>query len=146
MDNILKIPYYPQKADGYCLPACVQMVLAYLNISRSQDALGRKLGIRLPLGVPTSHITKLASSTLAITYETGTVEKISQWLNQATPVIVFIQAGELPYWSGHHFQHAIVVAGLEAQTIWGLDPGYETIPVAIPLDDFLLAWDEIDHL
>ncbi len=117
MGNILQVPHYRQKANGYCLPACVQMALAYQNISRSQEAVGRKLGIRLPLGIPTSHITKLASSRLAITYEEGTLEKIEHWLNQAVPVIVFVQAGELPHWSGHRFQHAIVVVGLEAQTV-----------------------------
>ena len=30
--NFLNVPHYPQTDDGYCLPACVQMVLAYLGL------------------------------------------------------------------------------------------------------------------
>ncbi|MBE7469862.1 MAG: hypothetical protein DPW09_20670 [Anaerolineae bacterium] len=39
MSNSLPIPHRPQLADGYCLPACVQMVLAYWGIERDQAEL-----------------------------------------------------------------------------------------------------------
>jgi hypothetical protein len=46
----LPLPHKPQKGDGYCLPACVQVVLAYLGISRSQDAIIKTLGLNPPFG------------------------------------------------------------------------------------------------
>lgn len=36
MVAILSIPFSPQQDHGYCLPACAQMVLSYLGISRTQ--------------------------------------------------------------------------------------------------------------
>lgn len=41
LDNSLPVPHRLQKQDGYCLPACVEMVLAYLGISASQEQFPR---------------------------------------------------------------------------------------------------------
>jgi hypothetical protein len=38
----LDVPYHPQVDDGYCLPACVQMVLAYLGLPSTQEHLARE--------------------------------------------------------------------------------------------------------
>lgn len=112
----LPLPHKPQKGDGYCLPACAQMVLAYLGISRSQESLGKTLGLNPLFGTRHSNIKKLASAKIKVTYKTGTLDELHHWLEQNMPVIVFIQANDLPHWSGHHFQHAIVVVGIEAET------------------------------
>ncbi|MBN1874412.1 MAG: C39 family peptidase [Anaerolineae bacterium] len=45
----LDVPYYPQLDDGYCLPACVQMVLSYIGLPVKQRPLARDLGVRPPL-------------------------------------------------------------------------------------------------
>ncbi|MCB0174576.1 MAG: C39 family peptidase [Anaerolineae bacterium] len=42
MSNVLSVPHRPQLADGYCLPACVQMVLSHLGIERDQTKLGKE--------------------------------------------------------------------------------------------------------
>lgn len=146
MANILPVPHYQQKADGYCLPASAQMVLAYLGLSYSQEELGRRLGLRPQLGVPTFNIVKLSSAKLAVTYEAGTLADIDNWLAQKIPVIVFVQAGELPHWHGHLFQHALVVVGLDDQHIHLLDPAVEVAPISTPIGDFMLGWDEMDNL
>ncbi len=99
----LPLAHKKQKDDGYCLPTCVQMVLAYLGISRSQEVLGQELGLKPPFGTRHSNIKKLAFSKLKVTYKAGTLEDIHNWLKQNVPVIVFVQAGELPHWSGYHF-------------------------------------------
>ncbi|MCB0088080.1 MAG: C39 family peptidase [Caldilineaceae bacterium] len=41
MSSSLSVPHFPQQADGYCLPACVQMVMAYWGIDRSIEASQR---------------------------------------------------------------------------------------------------------
>ena len=105
----LSLPHKPQQGDGYCLPACVQMVLAYFGVTRSQEVIGKTLGLNPPFGTRHSNIQKLASSTLLVTYEAGDLPDIRNWLDQDVPVIAFVQAGELPHWSGYHFQHAFAI-------------------------------------
>ena len=36
-NNLVNVPHHPQESDGYCLPACVQMVLDYLGLPCAQD-------------------------------------------------------------------------------------------------------------
>lgn len=43
MPNILPAPYRPQETKVGCLPACIQMVLAYQGIVYSQAELSRLL-------------------------------------------------------------------------------------------------------
>ncbi len=67
------------------------------------------------------------------------------------PVIVFLDAGELPHWHKYDFtqrpviQHAVVVVGLASQTIYLMDPALKTGPTPTPIGDFMLAWDEMDN-
>jgi hypothetical protein len=61
----LDVPYHPQVDDGYCLPACVQMVLAYLGLPSTQEHLARELDVRPPLGAPASNVTRLSPSTIS---------------------------------------------------------------------------------
>ncbi len=122
------------------------MALAYLGVSRSQAELARKLKVRPPLGAPTSNITRLRSASLDVVYADGTLEDIAAWLAKGTPMIAFVQAGELPHWRGHIFQHAVIVAGLDEQLIYLFDPAVETAPISTPVEDFLLAWEEMDCL
>lgn len=141
----LPLSHKPQKGDGYCLPACVQMVLAYLGISRSQESIGKALALNPPFGTRHSNIQKLASSKIKVTYEAGTLEDIRGWLNQNVPVIVFVQAGDLPHWSGHPFQHAIVVVGVGGQIVYVMDPALDTGPTPVDEEAFMLAWSGMDY-
>jgi len=50
MANVLNVPHFPQTTEGGCLPACAQMVLAYLGEEHSQAELVRKLGTRSHIG------------------------------------------------------------------------------------------------
>jgi hypothetical protein len=127
------------------------MALAYIGISRSQETLGKVMGLQLPIGTLRSNIKKVASLQIKVTYDVGQREDIEQWLNQNVPVIVFLDAGELPHWHKYDFtqrvviQHAVVVVGLERQTIYLMDPALDTGPTPTPIDDFMLAWEEMDY-
>jgi ABC-type bacteriocin/lantibiotic exporter with double-glycine peptidase domain len=121
------------------------MVLAYLGISRSQDALAKTLGLNPPFGTRHSNIKKLASAKIKVTYEAGDLADIRRWLEQGTPVIVFVQAGDLPHWSGQHFQHAVVVVGVEGQRIYLMDPALDEGPTAVEEEAFMLAWSWFDY-
>ena len=39
------VPHRMQEQYGFCLPACVEMVLAYYGINRSQRSLAVELGV-----------------------------------------------------------------------------------------------------
>lgn len=56
-----------------------------------------------------------------------------------------IQAGELSHWSGEYFQHAVVVIGHDASQVWILDPAAKPESIAVSVDEFLLAWSEMDN-
>ena len=44
MSNNLEVRFFRQETEVNCLPACVQMVLDYWGVARSQDKLVRILG------------------------------------------------------------------------------------------------------
>lgn len=146
MGSILPVPYERQIADGYCLVACVQMVFNYLGISHSHKDLTRQLGVRPPFGAPASNVTRLRSASYKVIYSQGSIDDIAAWLARDIPVIAFIQAGELPFWRDHRFQHAVVLVGLKGQTLYVLDPAGEATPMEVSIGDFMLAWQEMDFM
>jgi hypothetical protein len=113
--ELLNVPFNHQKAHGYCLPACAQMALAYLGIARSQEELARTLG-----------------------------DDLRYWLEQKAPIIAFVHTGLLAYWQGQVAQHAVIIVGIDEQTVYLLDSAKTENAVAVLLDEFLLAWDEME--
>ncbi len=97
MSNVLKVPFCRQETDAGCLPACAQMVLSYLGITRSQDELIRILGTHPLTGTPYSRITRLRSLDVEVTYQTGDLDTVNHYLAQNIPVIAFVRLRELPY-------------------------------------------------
>lgn len=145
MANILNVPHYPQETDGLCLPACIQMVLAYWGISIPQKELARRLGTRPHIGTPHRRITHLQFTGLTIHHAAdGDLATLRDYLSRAIPLIVFVQTADLPYWNEHPSRHALVVIGMERNTITVIDPGTTSTPHTVPVGDFLLAWDEMD--
>lgn len=143
--NPLPVLHKQQSADGYCLPACVQMVWAYLGIAITQERLARLLLLDPRMGVPLSNVQRLQNSQLVVSTSSGMLEDIAQHLENDCPVIVYVQAGELPYWREHVSHHAVVVIGLGIERVSILDPALETGPTTISLGDFMLAWSEMDY-
>ncbi|MFZ1755680.1 MAG: C39 family peptidase [Caldilineaceae bacterium] len=146
MENLLRVPFYPQQGDGNCLPACAQMVLAYYGIGRSQRQLATLLSVRPNLGTPASTIQRIQSRTISVEYGSATLTKLTEATQNGLPVIAFIQAAELPRWRDQYFQHAVVIVGVEAGTVYLLDPASESSPDAVSEGDFMLAWDEVENL
>ncbi|WP_231911265.1 C39 family peptidase [Candidatus Promineifilum breve] len=122
------------------------MVLAYSGTFRNQEELAVQLGVQPYLGAPARNIHRLAESTNQVITESGALETLGEWLNNDVPVIAFVQAGELPYWRGQQLQHAVVIVGIDQETVWILDPDTGLEPVSVGLDDFMLAWSELDNL
>jgi len=142
--SVLNVSHCQQKTDGYCLAACAQMALTYLGISCSQDDIAHQLGIRPHVGAPCSRLLRLRSTVLDVIYAAGDLPDLGVWLDQEMPVLVFVQADQLPHWRGLHFQHTVLVVGLDAQCVYLLDPAADAAPLRVSRGDFMLAWDEMD--
>ena len=146
MAPVISVLHRQQLEDGYCLPACVQMVLAYLGQNRPQEEIARTLGLRKGFGVPASNVAKLGIRSIAPLYVAdGTLERLNYWLQLGTPVIAFVQAGELPQWQGRRAQHAVLLVGADQRDMHLHDPAMTYGPITVPIDDFLLAWQEMDN-
>lgn len=145
MSNILPVPYRRQELDAGCLPACAQMVLAYLGVQCSQAEIARLLGTHPQAGTPYSCLVRLRSAQLDVAYrKASALDDIANWLAQDLPVIAFVQMRELPHWQGHWSQHAVVIVGLSADHVYILAPAASAQVIAVPVNDFLLAWSEMD--
>lgn len=144
MSKVLSVPHVLQLDDGYCLPACVQMVLAYWGIKSDQHSLGRQLQIIHGAGVPAPRLLWLAGDKLDVTYRSGTMTDLENALRQDVPPIIPLHTSQLPYWD-KGFAHAVVVTGIDAETIFVHDPAKAQPAIAVSQGDFLLAWDEMDN-
>jgi hypothetical protein len=89
MNAPLALPHFQQSADGYLLPACARMVLAYLGIKRSESQFRKALGTET-WGTPTLAVQRLVS------------------INRE--VIYFVRTGFLDDYTAD-FAHALVVVG-----------------------------------
>ena len=145
MPNTLAVLHRRQETSAGCLPACAQMILNYLGIERSQTELARLMGTHPQAGTPYSYITRLRSSEINVAYQKASgPDDLSLWLNRQLPAIAFVQMRELPHWQGHWSQHAVVVVGLDQIAVHILDPAASGLVIAVPVNDFMLAWEEMD--
>jgi hypothetical protein len=120
------------------------MVLAYIGVERSQEPLARSMGLVENLGVPASRILRLQADRLRVEYYAeGSLQDLHRWLSRRIPVIACVQTGHFSYWQGHPTQHAVVVVETDLQTTYCLDPSRDSTVIAIPIDEFVLAWDEL---
>lgn len=92
----LPVPYRRQLDEGYCLPACAQMVLAYWNLEREQARLAQELKTIPGVGTPISNILRLASRKLEVTFGSGTLTNLRLAVAQRLPPIVTVKTGMLP--------------------------------------------------
>jgi len=144
MNVRLQIPHFQQSAEGYCLPACVRMVLAYWGLSRSETAIRRVLGTRV-FGTPTFAVERLRQWDVQVVYREWTVPQLLTMLEMGQPVILFLRTGFLDYWQ-QDVAHAVVVVDYEEnQRFWLHDPALSTGPVAVSWHGVLAAWAEFGY-
>jgi len=121
------------------------MVLNYLGVIRSQSDLARQLGTRPNIGTPHRNLKQLQSSQIDVLYTVGDLNSIRRYIEQEHPVIVFVQASELPYWRGQISRHALVVIAADDVVVMVLDPAMPPDLISVSTGDFMLAWDEMDN-
>lgn len=146
MLHALSVPHKAQIADGYCLPACAQMVLAYLGEERDQKTLARQLQMIEGAGTPGSRLTRLATRRLEVIYRSGDLPNLQQAIIQAMPPIALVRTADLRYWGDLDFAHAVVVVGMDKSSVLLHDPGQSQAPITVDLGNFALAWEGIGNL
>lgn len=141
----LNVPHLRQVKTGWCLPACVAMVTAYLQQPLLQDDVAHWLDTDDLAGTPSSRVTRLTRRDFNVAYEDfGTVVELEGWLNRQIPPILFVLTGELSYWS-IDTAHAVVLAGLSGDQAHLFDPAVETAPIIVSTEELLLAWSYFEY-
>jgi ABC-type bacteriocin/lantibiotic exporter with double-glycine peptidase domain len=141
----LNVPHIQQVKSGWCLPACIAIVTAYLQQLLLQDDIAHWLDTDDLVGTPSRRITRLVRQGFNVTYDDfGTVVDLEQWLNDQTPPILFILTDELSYWT-LNTQHAVVLAGFSGNEAYLFDPALDTGPINVSTDELLLAWSHFDY-
>lgn len=121
------------------------MALNYVGRPVDYSQLLSLLNIK-SFGAPAGNIRNLKQIGLSVTYSVTDVDGLIRLLQDGVCAIIFLRTGDLPYWQ-HQTDHAIVVVGYddEDQLIFLNDPYFDEAPIAVPLNDFELAWLERDY-
>ena len=117
--------------------------MAHLDHNLKQEDLARILGTT-ELGTMSSSITRLTTLGLTVEYEEGSAAQLHHHLSQSMPCIIFIQTGNLSYWSVDT-PHAVVAVGMTEDAVLVNDPAFDDAPISVPADEFLLAWCEFEY-
>jgi ABC-type bacteriocin/lantibiotic exporter with double-glycine peptidase domain len=139
----LPVPHYRQSADGQCLPACVRMVLAYLERELSEAQVAKLLRSQ-SFGTPAPNVRYLESLGFSVTYGPISLARLRAYVQNGKPCIVFVQAGDLLH-SGSEGFHAVVVVGVGEHSVYVNDPASDVAPQSVPLDHLMLAWSEFEY-
>ncbi len=142
---ILQIPHLTQEQEGDCLAVCAAMVFAYLGLDVSLQKLRAILGVMPGYGAPASNVLRLQSLGIHVEYRQGTLATIHRCLLRAQPVIAFVTTGQLQYWT-YSTQHALLVVGMDDESVYLNDPHLTFGPIAVPIGEFDLAWLEQDEM
>ena len=140
-----------QLEDGYCLAACVQMLMAAQGIQREQTDLARVMGVHPRIGAAFPNVLRLASRVWRITCREGAETDLLRTLSDDVLPVLAVNTSQLPYWH-NTTQNAIVLAEIDNSPNQNLhermavvyDPAFSE-PMCVSMGDVLMAWDEMDN-
>lgn len=138
---MLPVPYVAQINDGACLPACAQMVLAYLGLEVKQTQLIRLLGTT-DAGTPFSRLRLLSQFGIKVDLR---VNATLAELREHLPVIVALHSDWLSDQQATG-QHAVIIVAMGDNSVTVLDPAQDENPMQLSRDEFLAAWIEMDSI
>ena len=144
MSSAIRLPHTRQSTEGYCLPACVCMILAYLGLEQSEAEVARILGVQ-DYGAPSFSVRRLATLGLRVIYREWSIAQLLAALGAGQPVILFVRTGFLDHWQ-EDVAHAVVVVGVEKGQSFSLhDPALPTGPLPVSWHGLLAAWAEFGY-
>lgn len=133
--QLLPVSHYPQRQQSECLD--------YLQVPSDYRNLLKLLRIK-SAGAPFRNLRYLKSLGVSVLIERGDIETLSVHLDRGLPPICFVATRYLSYWD-EETGHAVVVVGLEGDRIHLSDPRFPDAPKVIPVDEFELAWIDLDQ-
>jgi ABC-type bacteriocin/lantibiotic exporter with double-glycine peptidase domain len=119
------------------------MVLNYLQVPINYKRLVKLLRIG-PAGAPFRNLRYLESLGLLVVIEQGVIATLQSYLRRGLPPLAFVHTGQLSYWK-EATGHAVVVVGIENDSIYLNDPGFAQAPKRISIAEFELAWIDLDQ-
>jgi ABC-type bacteriocin/lantibiotic exporter with double-glycine peptidase domain len=146
------ISNWRQPVEADCLVACVAMVLNYLAVPVHYQRLRQLLGTT-EAGTPFPRMDRLRARGWFVERGRGDIETLWTHLTRGLPVIVAVRTDNLPHWLNRTdiadeekaTDHAVVVVGLDNDTVYVNDPDFDQAPLGIALNEFLLAWSDRDY-
>ncbi len=144
MSDYVQLLHFQQSSEGYCLPTCARMVLAYLGKETSEDIVNQALGVQ-EYGTPSFAIQRLITLGVRVIYREWSVPQLLESLRSDSPVIIFVRTAFLDHWN-EDVAHAVVVVGaVENQRFWIHDPVQPTGPIEVSWDGLLAGWAEFSY-
>jgi ABC-type bacteriocin/lantibiotic exporter with double-glycine peptidase domain len=143
--QLLFVEHSIQEGEVGCLAACAQMVLRRLGITVDQRRLNW-LFDQVELGALLSHIQRLTHYGVKVALQAGDENDIKQAIDQGTPPVVFVRTSQLTTYWQEDAQHAVVVIGYDERHFYVNDPAFPDAPKLVPIDEFVLAWLELDYI
>jgi ABC-type bacteriocin/lantibiotic exporter with double-glycine peptidase domain len=143
--TLLAVSHQPQRQESDCLAACSAMVLNYLHVPYTYPQLLRLLQIQA-FGAWFRNIQFLQSLGLSVVIGYGDVEILEVYLDVGLPIIAYVDTGFLTSYWRESTNHAVVVIGIEDESIYLNDPFFQAAPQILSLNEFLPAWIEQKQL
>lgn len=144
MPNVLlSVPHFEQSRDGNCLPACVQMVLAFWGDEQTEAALVKQLGTKR-YGTPIRNAERLREKGYEVMVGSLTRAGLESHLANGQPVIARVWTAMLDHWDVIT-SHVVVVVGYDESGVFLNDPAFSAAPLPVVWDAFLAAWAEYNE-
>lgn len=147
LPNVIR--HIHQLTDGYCLAACAEMALTGLGISGTQKKFAPILGVRPGIGTQFSNIRALSryGIDIKVAIWQGS-ETLKQMLTVPSSFVVtaILTNAQLPGWGDLVTQHVVLLTTVDSLSVTYHDPYLPNGPVQAALDEFLLAWSDMDEM
>ncbi len=105
----------------------------------------RRLNVRA-FGTLFSNLDRLQSFGVNVSVNEGSFSLLRQHIENGTPVIAAVNTWPLTYWNDEASSHALVVVGIENDSVFVHDPAFPDAPRRITAIEFETAWIEKDYL
>lgn len=129
---------------AYCGPACLQMVMEYLGVRKTQKKIGEVAGTTHVTGTPHKGMIQAVESYgfhAKVKHTKATFDDLHAWVNKKNlPVIVNWYSVFNPPASGHYS----VVVAIDKKNITLMDPEIRATRV-LTLDEFNKLWFDFDE-
>src|SRR6185369_15356491 len=114
--------------------ACAAMVLDYLGLKYDYTKIAKALNIHAG-GAAAANLRNLERMGVHVLLDHGDMQQLAASLEQNEPCIAFVMTGELPYWD-FSTPHAVVVVGLDQESVYLNDPAEEVAPQVVTRTQF----------